>query len=309
MTTIYHYDAATHELRGTGTANESPLEPGVFLIPANATEVAPPAVGANQAAVFNPTAQTWSLVDDFRGTQVFAPDGHSQIPLTALGVALPALAAGEVIQQQADGTLKAVPDSRGKTYYNQSDGQETLAIVGVTLPTPAAGEVIQQQADGSYLAVPDNRGTVYYTAGATADTIVSHTISRIGDTVPAGATTSKPTLPPSSAMVSAELARRLGVGVSVSFGGATFIAQADDTSRGLIDGWVSQAKYEVAQGNGAGATAFRDAANVTHAMTYADVEAFAAQIGAAVQTLIQKSWALKDTSPIPSDYTANTHWA
>ena len=50
---IYHYTPNTNAFHSVGLADESPLEPGVFLVPANATTVAPPELGESQIAVFN----------------------------------------------------------------------------------------------------------------------------------------------------------------------------------------------------------------------------------------------------------------
>ncbi|MGE4448558.1 MAG: hypothetical protein AB7E15_09705 [Azospira sp.] len=49
---IYHYDPATGIFTGADVARESPMEPGVFLIPANATTEPPPECGDDQRPVF-----------------------------------------------------------------------------------------------------------------------------------------------------------------------------------------------------------------------------------------------------------------
>ena len=56
---IYHYIADTGIFYSEGVADESPLEPGVFLIPAHATTVAPPVVAEPEIAVFKDGA--WSV--------------------------------------------------------------------------------------------------------------------------------------------------------------------------------------------------------------------------------------------------------
>ncbi|MEX3924411.1 phage tail protein [Paraburkholderia sp. BR10936] len=61
MKTVYQTDRAGL-LIGSTTADESPLEPGVFHIPAGATEIAPPeSFPAGQWPRFNGVA--WSLVN------------------------------------------------------------------------------------------------------------------------------------------------------------------------------------------------------------------------------------------------------
>lgn len=62
---IFHYDQSTGEYLGSALADESPLEDGVFHVPAFATETAPPAPEAGKARVF--AGDEWTLVDDRRG--------------------------------------------------------------------------------------------------------------------------------------------------------------------------------------------------------------------------------------------------
>ncbi len=58
---VYHYHPETKEYLGSSEARESPLEPGVFLIPACATDQKPPTPGPNQIVVF--AGSVWTLVD------------------------------------------------------------------------------------------------------------------------------------------------------------------------------------------------------------------------------------------------------
>lgn len=80
--TIYHYHPQTGELLGAGEADASPLEPDTFIVPAHATDVEPPAVSANEAAVF--TSGAWQVVADFRGKVLFDAAGNP-VKIESLG--------------------------------------------------------------------------------------------------------------------------------------------------------------------------------------------------------------------------------
>ena len=66
--TIYNYDPITRIFTGASEADESPLEPGVYLIPAHATTIEPPAVADGKVARYRPDDVMWELVPDIRGT-------------------------------------------------------------------------------------------------------------------------------------------------------------------------------------------------------------------------------------------------
>lgn len=61
---IYHYHPATGEYLGTGMADESPLEPGVWLVPANATTSPAPASLAGKVRVWTGSAWAYQDVQD-----------------------------------------------------------------------------------------------------------------------------------------------------------------------------------------------------------------------------------------------------
>jgi len=62
---IFRYATVSGEFAGDSTAAESPLESGVFLVPAFHTAVEPPEVSSGYAAFWNGSA--WALVEDHRG--------------------------------------------------------------------------------------------------------------------------------------------------------------------------------------------------------------------------------------------------
>jgi len=62
---IYNYHPEYKHFILQSIADESPLEPGVFLIPAYATDIKPPICESNQIQVFSDNE--WSITEDKRG--------------------------------------------------------------------------------------------------------------------------------------------------------------------------------------------------------------------------------------------------
>jgi hypothetical protein len=82
METIYHYDAGTGELLGSGPADICNVT-GEAIIPAYATDIVPPVAGANQVAVFVNGA--WSLQPDFRGQTFYSTSTGAPVQIAAIG--------------------------------------------------------------------------------------------------------------------------------------------------------------------------------------------------------------------------------
>ena len=75
----YSYNVVTGEFTGSGNAFPNPafgeeMQPE-FLFPADTTEIAPPEVSTNQAAVF--TSGSWNIVSDYRGDIGYTTDGNA----------------------------------------------------------------------------------------------------------------------------------------------------------------------------------------------------------------------------------------
>ncbi|HOW54291.1 MAG TPA: phage tail assembly chaperone [Syntrophorhabdaceae bacterium] len=80
---IYHYDPKTKEYTGESNANPDPLEPGSFLQPPFSARLKPPAIGNNQAAIFQ--GGTWILVADYRRSTWWKKDG-TKYAINDLGI-------------------------------------------------------------------------------------------------------------------------------------------------------------------------------------------------------------------------------
>jgi hypothetical protein len=63
---VYNYHPDYKYYLGFSKADESPLEPGVFLIPANATEKKPPEPQIDKVHIF--VNNEWKTIDDLRGS-------------------------------------------------------------------------------------------------------------------------------------------------------------------------------------------------------------------------------------------------
>lgn len=92
MAKIYHYNSQTLEYIGETSAKLDPRETAIqkkdiFLVPANATTVAPPSTGVEEIAVFDLDAETWSKKIDARGTWWNTEDGTVKIEIKNIGEA------------------------------------------------------------------------------------------------------------------------------------------------------------------------------------------------------------------------------
>ena len=69
---IYNFNKETKEFISKTVATESPLEKGVFLIPANATIIKPLDTKENFAVCFNKDKQEWEYKEDNRNKTVYS---------------------------------------------------------------------------------------------------------------------------------------------------------------------------------------------------------------------------------------------
>lgn len=100
---IYSYEKETGVFVSEFVADESPLEPGVYLIPAFATDVKPPETNAHESAVFKDGA--WSVVPDWRSVALYSTTDGSTVS-AKLGDTLDSLGATDLPRPDAQHVWK-----------------------------------------------------------------------------------------------------------------------------------------------------------------------------------------------------------
>jgi len=101
MLIVYSYDEDGVYL-GKTQADESPLEPGKYLIPANATETPPPGEKECYAIVF--TGTVWEYAEDHRGETRYSTAAET------LGMQVEVINVGSLDKVAPDTTDKEAPD-------------------------------------------------------------------------------------------------------------------------------------------------------------------------------------------------------
>ena len=80
---IYNYNPVTGEYISEGLADGSPLEPGIYLVPAYATEIQPPETGDNEVACFE--NESWIVKPDYRGQNFYKKEDLSEVIIAEIG--------------------------------------------------------------------------------------------------------------------------------------------------------------------------------------------------------------------------------
>ena len=129
---IYNYHPEYKYFYCESEADPSPLEPGVFLIPAHATDIEPPTCESNQIQIFNETS--WDIIEDKRGTyystqtqQVIENTNPLILPENSTTQQPPEIPAGYKLNWSNDWVLEELPPPPVLT------PEEKLAQSGLTI--------------------------------------------------------------------------------------------------------------------------------------------------------------------------------
>jgi len=136
---IYHYVPGTGLFCGQDVADESPLEPGVYLIPACATELVPPTPGANQQVVFSNGA--WALQD------IPVP---TPAPVAPVPTAAELLATAQASKVAAIQAAWQAQEQGGFPYLGKTIQSDPLNAQRITFASIGAQAAITANTDSAY---------------------------------------------------------------------------------------------------------------------------------------------------------------
>ena len=129
---IYNYHPDYKYFYSESEADESPLEPGVFLIPAHATNVEVPICELTEIQIFNGTS--WDIIEDNRGIyystetqQVIVNDNPQEVPENATKEEPPKVPEGYTLTWNGGWVLGEIPPPPVLT------ASEKLAQSGLTV--------------------------------------------------------------------------------------------------------------------------------------------------------------------------------
>jgi hypothetical protein len=115
---IYNYHSESFQYLSDSKADESPLEPGVFLFPANSTTIEPLSDKEKHTIHFNPDNNTWyykQVVEEVQ--EEFKPtyDTLRRLEYPSVGDQLDALFKAGLFPEDLAAQIQAVKDKYPKT--------------------------------------------------------------------------------------------------------------------------------------------------------------------------------------------------
>lgn len=129
---IYHFHPVTGVMTGIGSADPSPKEPGVWIVPAYATRETPPEVPSGQIAVRD--GDSWTAAEDHRGEVHWINGMQVTIdeigPLPAgISEAPPEAGEGQEVVWQ-NGAWAILADHRGEIWYTGPNAPFIVDFLG-----------------------------------------------------------------------------------------------------------------------------------------------------------------------------------
>lgn len=148
---IYHYNQTTGVFTGEDMADPSPLEPGVFLIPANATEIPPPPCPEGSRQVF--VGGSWLI------EEIPIPEPEPKPTASDMWIK---------IKSERD-RRKAGGVKVGDKWFHSDDGsriqQMGLVMIGASIPANLQWKTM----DGTFITMTQTLASQVFQAVAASD--------------------------------------------------------------------------------------------------------------------------------------------